>query len=174
MIPASVNFNNIYMSLTTVFCVIFAEDWNFDMYKNVVPFGTSLHYYAMFFVIVFAFGNYVLFALFAAILLSHFDSDEADEEEEEEEAKEPDEFDESSNKKKGFCARLFSQETYESLKWGFIDMFGKRLREKPTPACESPDPRPVYDDEKEKDEKEHQTEVALRDGMTTERRPDDH
>lgn len=132
MIPASVNFNNIYMSLTTVFCVIFAEDWNFDMYKNVVPFGTSLHYYAIFFIIVFAFGNYVLFALFAAILLSHFD-DEAVEEKEEEESKEPEEFEEKG--KKGFCARLFSQETYESIKWGFIDMFGKRLREKPTPEC---------------------------------------
>ena len=76
------NFNNIYLSLTTVFCVIFAEDWNWTMYRNVVTFGTNLHAYAVFFIIVFAFGNYVLFALFAAILLSHFECGEEEEEEE--------------------------------------------------------------------------------------------
>jgi hypothetical protein len=79
------NFNNIYLSLTTVFCVIFAEDWNWTMYRNVVTFGTNLHAYAVFFIIVFAFGNYVLFALFAAILLSHFEGGEEEEEEESDE-----------------------------------------------------------------------------------------
>jgi hypothetical protein len=33
---------------------------------------------------VFAFGNYVLFALFAAILLSHFEANDEEEDEEEE------------------------------------------------------------------------------------------
>jgi len=54
------------------------------MYRNIVPFGTSLTYYAIFFIIVFAFGNYVLFALFAAILLSHFEANDEEEDEEEE------------------------------------------------------------------------------------------
>lgn len=130
--PVRVNFNNIGLSLTTVFCVIFAEDWNWDMYVNIVPFGVNLHYYAMFFLIVFVFGNYVLFALFAAILLSHFEGGGDDEEEEEEESEIEgylEEFDESKQKK-GLRSRLCSREALQSIKAGFIDMFGKKLRNK--------------------------------------------
>lgn len=88
LFPHRTCFNDIWLSLTSVFCVIFAEDWNWTMYKNVVPFGTQLHYYAVFFIIVFAFGNYVLFALFAAILLSHFEGGDGEEEPEDEEEEE--------------------------------------------------------------------------------------
>jgi hypothetical protein len=122
----------------------------------------QLHYYAMFFVVVFAFGNYVLFALFAAILLSHFDSDEAEEDEEEV----PEEFNETP--KKGCCARTFSRETYESIRWGFIDMFGKRLREKNDENCE-PVSSPKNPEEFIDKPVQQVTEQPMKDGQITER-----
>lgn len=131
--PIRVSFNNIYLSLTTVFCVIFAEDWNWDMYYNVVTFGVKLHYYATFFIIVFAFGNYVLFALFAAILLSQFDAppeEEKEFEDSEDEAPVKSKYDEP---KKSLFRRIFSKETAYAIKDTFIDFFGKRLRKKPEP-----------------------------------------
>jgi hypothetical protein len=110
--------------------VIFAEDWNWTMYRNVVTFGTQLHYYAIFFIIVFAFGNYVLFALFAAILLSHFEGgeEEPEEESEEEEAEGSPNAKEEAPPKKNICKRIFSRETGEKIVSEFIDMFGKKLR----------------------------------------------
>ena len=135
--PFRTIFNNIYLSLTSVFCIIFAEDWNWTMYKNIVPFGTSLHYYAVFFIIVFAFGNYVLFALFAAILLSHFDGDGSEEGEdediEEEEGEGEKELDLDAPPppvKPNICKRIFSKDTAIAIKNGFIDMFGRKLRER--------------------------------------------
>ena len=89
-----------------MFCVIFAEDWNWDMYKNVVPFGVNLHYYAMFFIIVFAFGNYVLFALFAAILLSHFEGDPEEDEGENESEEEGAEASVSRNSDRAFSTAV--------------------------------------------------------------------
>lgn len=98
------------------------------MYKNVVPFGVNLHYYAMFFIIVFAFGNYVLFALFAAILLSHFEGDpEEDEGENESEEEGAEEEEEEVKEKQGF----FSRKTWLAIRYAFIDNCGKRLRNDP-------------------------------------------
>jgi hypothetical protein len=130
LVPVRTNFNNIYLSLTTVFCVIFAEDWNFDMYWNIVTFGVNLHYYAIFFVIVFAFGNYVLFALFAAILLSHFEGGE-EEEGEEEDSEEEEEVEQEQQPKKSLLKRIFSKETAVKIRSEFMDMFGKKPYVKP-------------------------------------------
>lgn len=128
LISARTNFDNIGFSLTTVFCVIFAEDWNWSMYKNILAFGTQLHYYAMYFIAVFAFGNYVLFALFTAILLSHFDS-EATEEDEEDDGKSTTA---SEAAKPNICKRIFSKETLIAIKAEFYSMFGARpLAKKP-------------------------------------------
>lgn len=81
MIPYQNNYNNVVLALTCCFCVIFAEDWNWDMYYNIVGFGTKRYAYLPYWVVLFFFGNYILFFLFTAILLSYFDSDEAEEEE---------------------------------------------------------------------------------------------
>jgi len=173
LIPIRVSFNNIYLSLTTVFCVIFAEDWNWDMYYNVVPFGVNLHYYAMFFIVVFAFGNYVLFALFAAILLSHFEGSE----EEEEDGEVTDESDEGDmeayvekldKEKPNLFKRIFSKETANSIKNGFIDMFGKKLRKQPPPEPETEKGdseviKAEMDDQLNESERNVQTEYPLAD-----------
>ena len=78
----------------------------------------------------FAFGNYVLFALFAAILLSHFEGgeEEAEEESEEEEAEGSQNAKEEAPPKKNICKRIFSRDTGEKIVSEFIDMFGKKIR----------------------------------------------
>lgn len=142
-----------------MFCIIFAEDWNWTMYKNIVPFGTQLHYYAVFFIIVFAFGNYVLFALFAAILLSHFDGDGSEEDEDEdieEEGEGEKELDVDAPPppvKPNICKRIFSKDTGIAIKNGFIDMFGRKLRER---QDETKDP----EDKKENSNEKEQEELA--------------
>lgn len=106
------------------------------MYKNILAFGTQLHYYAMYFIIVFAFGNYVLFALFTAILLSHFDS-EATEEDEEDDGKSTTA---SEAAKPNICKRIFSKETGNAIKAEFYSMFGARpLAKKPNDIIEEVD-----------------------------------
>ena len=115
------------MSLTTVFCVIFAEDWNWDMYYNIITFGTKAHYYSIFFIVVFAFGNYVLFALFTAILLSHFDEEAGDEDDSSEVVTTR----ASEKAKPNIFKRIFSKQTLVVIKREFINMFGKNLAKKP-------------------------------------------
>lgn len=46
--------------------------------------------------------------------------------------------------------RIFSKETAESIKWGFIDMFGKKLREKA-------DETKLPDDEAKKEVEENES-----------------
>jgi hypothetical protein len=133
--PPRTNFNTIYFALTTCFVVIFAEDWCWKMYHNIVPFGVHMHYYSIFFVILYAFGGYVLFALFAAILLSHFDDDGVDDDEEEVEA-----YIEEFESERSFWQRLFSHETAESIRAGFVDMFGRKLRGKQTEPEDDQEP----------------------------------
>lgn len=137
LISARDNFDNIGFSLTTVFCVIFAEDWNWDMYANILTFGTSLHYYAIFFIVVFAFGNYVLFALFTAILLSHFDSEGTDDDDEVDEGMSTTA---SELAKPNIFKRIFSKETGRAICAEFESMFGARpLAKKPEQVIEEVD-----------------------------------
>ena len=67
------NFNNIGYALTTIFIVIIGEDWQGVMYmysKVVTEDGSSMHNSAtVFFVCVMSIGNFILLALFTAILL---------------------------------------------------------------------------------------------------------
>lgn len=108
------------------------------MYANILTFGTQLHYYAIYFVIVFAFGNYILFALFTAILLSHFDSEAVEEEEEDENATTT----ASEAARPNIFKRIFSKETGLAIKAEFFSMFGARpLAKKPNDQIEEVDLR---------------------------------
>ena len=76
------NFNNIGYALTTIFIVIIGEDWQWVMYmysKVVTEDGTSMYIPStIFFVLVMSIGNFILLALFTAILLQKFEEEYQD------------------------------------------------------------------------------------------------
>ena len=76
------NFNNIGYALTTIFLVIIGEDWQAVMYmysKVVQEDGSSMYNTStIFFVCVMSIGNFILLALFTAILLQKFEEEYQD------------------------------------------------------------------------------------------------
>ena len=77
------NFNNIGYALTTIFIVIIGEDWQGIMYmysKVVKEDGSSAYVTStIFFVCVMSIGNFILLALFTAILLQKFEEEHKEE-----------------------------------------------------------------------------------------------
>ena len=83
LIPIRSSFNNIYLAMNTVFVIIMADGWNTIMYYNILPFGDKWPKYSIYFVILFIIGHYLIFNIFTAMLINHFEEecdDEFDEE----------------------------------------------------------------------------------------------
>ena len=88
LIPTRLSFDNIYLSMNTIFVIIMGDGWNVVMYENTIGTGATWAPYAIFFVILFTLGNKIMLSLFTAILLSNFDDDgEGDEPKEENDGK---------------------------------------------------------------------------------------
>jgi voltage-dependent calcium channel L type alpha-1D len=68
MLSPRENFDQCYMSMTTVFIVILGEDWPIVM-TNYTRGESSL--YVLYFLVVYGFGNFILLSLFTAILLGN-------------------------------------------------------------------------------------------------------
>ena len=83
--PIRLSFDNIYLSMNTIFVICMADGWNWVMYENVLPFGEKWWIYSIFFCLLFILGNKIQLSLFTAILLQNFEEEEEEEEKEEEE-----------------------------------------------------------------------------------------
>lgn len=55
--PIRLSFDNIYLSMNTIFVICMADGWNWVMYENVLPFGDKWWMYSIFFCIMFILGN---------------------------------------------------------------------------------------------------------------------
>jgi voltage-dependent calcium channel L type alpha-1F len=71
--PTRWSFDNIWLSMNTIYVIIMGDGWNIVMYENVLPFGGKWAPYSIFFVLMQALGNKVMLSLFTAILLQNFE-----------------------------------------------------------------------------------------------------
>jgi hypothetical protein len=129
MITPRMNFDNIFTSLTTIFCQIMGEDWNVYMYTFVRPQEGYMIYVIMgYFLSLMIMGNIMLLSLFTAILLQNFeDSDE----------------EEDPDKKPFNIKSIFTRAFLVEAKDGFLGVFGaKKKKEKPEYVA----PRQVADE----------------------------
>jgi hypothetical protein len=71
------NFDNIWWSMTTIFQILTGENWNEVMYITI---NQTSWVAAIYFVTLIVIGNYIIFNLFLAILLQHFQANDDEEE----------------------------------------------------------------------------------------------
>ena len=64
------NFDTFIEALITVFAIMIGDNWTTVMYDAMRAKGNI---YALYFIIVFAFGNIIMLNLFLALLLGNFD-----------------------------------------------------------------------------------------------------
>ena len=116
LIPARLNFDSIFLALTTCFCEIIGEDWPVAMYNHMRPQTDVATYYIVlaYFLSLVAIGNIMLLSLFTAILLQNFEDPEPEEGEEVEE----------KPKEKFSIKKFFSKETLTKLNGVFMNIFG--------------------------------------------------
>ena len=84
------NFDDVYWSIITIFQVLTGENWNEVMYDGMYATSDAL---ALYFLLLFSIGNYIILNLFLAILLDNFAADDDDEDEDEDDVKGEDEED---------------------------------------------------------------------------------
>ena len=123
MITPRMNFDNIGLALTTIFCEIMGEDWNVYMYTYVRPQEGYMKYMVMgYFLSLMIMGNIMLLSLFTAILLQNFE--DSDEEEDE-------------NAEKFNIKSIFTRAFLIKAVDGFLGVFGAKKR-KQKPETQSP------------------------------------
>ena len=71
--PIRWSFDNIWLSMNTIYVIIMSDGWNIVMYENVLPFGDKWAPYSLFFVLMQVLGTKVMLSLFTAILLQNFE-----------------------------------------------------------------------------------------------------
>ena len=128
LIPVRLSFDNIYLSMNTIFVIIMADGWNMVMYENIVSTGKNWAPYAIFFVILFTLGNKIMLSLFTAILLSNFEG--GDEEDETPFKVTGDEEIDAVTQKPHICRRIFNMKHVYSSIDAIKDVFGYRKTHK--------------------------------------------
>jgi hypothetical protein len=68
-------FDGFWISMLTIFSMLSGENWNEFMYEGISPPGHETNYwFAVFYVVIFIIGGFVVLNLFLAILLAEFDA----------------------------------------------------------------------------------------------------
>ena len=117
LIPGRLNFDGIFLALTTCFCEIIGEDWPVALYNQTRAQTDTATYYVViaYFLSLVAIGNIMLLSLFTAILLQNFEDPEP------EEGAEPEE---ETKKEKFDIKKVFTKESLSKLHAVFMNIFG--------------------------------------------------